>query len=108
MADWGRFVTIFLEDVGPEWSDAFLLPESRKALLAPGPGGDYGMGWMVVERGWAGGQALSHAGSNTLWYANAWVAPEVDVAFLVATNACTPEVAGHLDQFIGQCVLEMV
>lgn len=108
MADWARFVTVFLEDAGSDGAQAFLSPESRKALLAPGPGGEYGMGWLLLERGWAKGQALSHSGTNTSWYATAWVAPEIDVAFLVAANAYGPDVSAQLDAFISQCVLGML
>lgn len=44
------------------------------------------MGWLVVERPWGGGTVLNHAGSNTMNYAVAWVAPKRDFAVLVCTN----------------------
>ena len=44
------------------------------------------MGWVVVDRDWAGGAALTHAGSNTMWFAVTWVAPQRDFAVLVACN----------------------
>ncbi|MCC6824030.1 MAG: serine hydrolase [Verrucomicrobia subdivision 3 bacterium] len=61
--------------------------ETFATLHAPLPGGDYGMGWIVTERGWAGGRTLTHGGSNTLWFVTVWIAPEKDMAFFAATNA---------------------
>ena len=34
------------------------------------------MGWMVTDRNWAGGRALTHAGSNKSFFAVIWLAPE--------------------------------
>ena len=44
------------------------------------------MGWIVAEQPWADGAALTHAGSNTMWYCVAWLAPKKNFAVLVATN----------------------
>lgn len=65
------------------------VPESLDGLLEPirdefGQG--YALGWGVVQRGWAGGTALTHSGSNTLWYAVVWLTPARNAAFLAATN----------------------
>jgi len=62
-----------------------LKPETLKRLHTP-PAGDYGFGWMVLERPWAGGRALTHTGSNTQDYAVVWMAPARDFAVLVMTN----------------------
>lgn len=48
---------------------------------------DYALGWVVLDRDWAGGKALTHAGSNTMFFALAWIAPARNIAFVVATNA---------------------
>jgi CubicO group peptidase (beta-lactamase class C family) len=61
-------------------------PASFEKLHTPPPGGDYAMGWRVVSRDWAGGTALTHNGSNTMWYAVMWLAPEKGSAFVAATN----------------------
>jgi len=29
---------------------------------------DYAHGWIADDRAWAGGRALTHAGSNLQWY----------------------------------------
>jgi hypothetical protein len=57
-----------------------------KKLHTPPRGGDYAGGWIVVERGWAGGRALNHDGSNTMWYASTWLAPARDFATVAVTN----------------------
>jgi hypothetical protein len=49
-------------------------------------GGDYAFGWIVTERPWAGGTVYTHAGSNSMNLAVAWVAPLRDMAVLVTTN----------------------
>jgi CubicO group peptidase (beta-lactamase class C family) len=46
----------------------------------------YAMGWNVVPRDWAGGNALNHAGSNTQWYTVIWIAPARGFAVVANTN----------------------
>jgi hypothetical protein len=43
------------------------------------------LGWKSATRPW-GGNVLTHAGSNTMWYCVAWLAPEKGFAVLAATN----------------------
>jgi CubicO group peptidase (beta-lactamase class C family) len=47
----------------------------------------YGYGWIVTSRSWAGGTTLVHTGSNTINHSVAWVAPGRDFALLAVTNA---------------------
>ena len=82
--------------VGPEVSAA-----TFKELIKPMPGQDYAAGWIVTERPWAGGRALTHAGSNTTWYCNVWIAPNKDFAVLIATNTGAKPVAEAADQGVG-------
>jgi D-alanyl-D-alanine carboxypeptidase len=52
----------------------------------------YAMGWVIADnQPWAGGPALTHAGSNTMWFAVAWLAPGKDFAVLVACNQANAE-----------------
>ncbi|MDD9942425.1 MAG: hypothetical protein OXU20_15410 [Myxococcales bacterium] len=46
----------------------------------------YAYGWLVLERPWAKGTALAHDGSNTMFYATAWLAPELGRAYVAVTN----------------------
>ena len=63
-----------------------LKPETFRKLHTPPVGGDYACGWIVVKCGWAGGNALTHSGSNTMWYVLMLLAPEKDFSVVVATN----------------------
>ncbi len=83
LADWAKFAIFHLRG---EKGKESLLPAEAFRKLHTATDGDYALGWMVVERGWAGGKALTHSGSNTLWMAVIWLAPNRDAAYLVATN----------------------
>ncbi|MEL6907400.1 MAG: serine hydrolase domain-containing protein, partial [Planctomycetota bacterium] len=100
MADWARFALSFT-DAGRV--EGFLSDASLARLLEPGPGG-YACGWMVQERGWARGVALTHAGSNTMWYAVAWVAPRTGRAYLVALNSAQEEASSLVDEVVGKLI----
>jgi CubicO group peptidase (beta-lactamase class C family) len=63
-----------------------LSAESFAVLHTPASGTDYACGWGAVERTWAGGTALSHAGSNNFWFADVWLAPAKGFGVLVVTN----------------------
>ena len=84
--------------------------ETLAKLHTPAPGEPkYAMGWMIADgQPWAGGPALTHSGSNTLWMAVAWLAPAKDFAVLVACNqasekACNDAVLALIaDHFKGE------
>ena len=63
-----------------------LRPETYARLHEPPFGGDYAFGWLVTTRPWAGGTVYTHAGSNTMNFCVAWVAPARDFAVLAVTN----------------------
>jgi CubicO group peptidase (beta-lactamase class C family) len=48
--------------------------------------GDYGLGWIVVQRPWGGGTVLNHVGTNKMNKSNVWIAPKRDFAILVCAN----------------------
>jgi CubicO group peptidase (beta-lactamase class C family) len=84
LGDWALFVADQLR--GARGEKALLKPETYQKLHTPPSGGNYALGWLVVEREWGGGLVLTHAGSNTMNYAVAWLAPRRDFAVLVVTN----------------------
>jgi CubicO group peptidase (beta-lactamase class C family) len=109
LGDWARFAAFHARPAdapGPHPSAAVTLrPETRARLHRPyisdgPPGGDddhrYAMGWSVGTRAWAGphgqspGRVLTHVGSNTMWFAVAWVVPERGLAIVAATNTGAP------------------
>jgi CubicO group peptidase (beta-lactamase class C family) len=84
LPDWARFVALHLKHTPP--SGTPLLSGAIIDQLHDAAADEYAFGWGVVERDWARGKALTHAGSNTWWYAVVWMAPKRDLAFLAATN----------------------
>ncbi len=84
LADWARFVADHLRGLRGE--PGLLRPESYQVLSRPPEGGEHALGWLAVQRDWAGGPALNHCGCNTLFFANVWLAPARDRAVLVVAN----------------------
>ncbi|MCB9792452.1 MAG: beta-lactamase family protein [Alphaproteobacteria bacterium] len=93
LSGWAAYVSWVLR--GAQGLDDRLDAETWSTLLTPA--GTYAAGWAVGERGWAGGTVYAHSGSNTMWYAVAWVAPEIDRAFLATSNAATQDAVAATD-----------
>lgn len=84
IGDWAKFIAASL----PSAKTRLVKPETLEKLHTPAPGEPkYAMGWIIADnQPWAGGPALTHAGSNTMWYAVAWLAPRKDFAVVIACN----------------------
>ncbi len=101
LGDWGLFIADQLR--GAVGKGQLLRPENYQRLQTPPFEGDYCLGWMSLNRTWAKGKALTHAGSNTMNFAVAWLSPVRETGFLVCTNmgggkagnGCN-EATGHL------------
>ena len=104
--DWAKFVALHLSGERDGWKSASgdeLLPaEAFVRLHTPPEGGDYALGWATAKRAWAGGTALNHNGSNTMWYCVTWLAPERGFAFLVATNQGGKKAAEGCNAAVGE------
>jgi CubicO group peptidase (beta-lactamase class C family) len=100
--DWGKFITAHLR--GEQGEAGILKPETFKRLHTPPFGGDYAFGWIVVDRPWAGGRALNHAGSNLQNYAVVWMAPAKDFAVLVMTNQAGGDTFNACDAAAGTLI----
>ena len=101
LRDWAQFALVHLQ--GSRGKGTLLRPSSINRLHTAPKGQQYASGWLVVERPWAGGRVLTHAGSNTMWFAVVWLAPEKDFGVLIAANlgggpaqAACDEAAGAL------------
>jgi CubicO group peptidase (beta-lactamase class C family) len=81
--DLARYAVFQMEG---ERKDGLLKAETMRRLHTPPEGSDYAGGWFCFNRDWAGGRALWHNGSNTLWYMSMWLAPEKNFAVIIATN----------------------
>ncbi len=75
-------------------------------LHAPPFGDELAPGWIALDRTWARGIALHHAGSNTMNHVVAWVAPVRGVAVVVAMNQGNREMGRVADQVVGK-ILEL-
>jgi CubicO group peptidase (beta-lactamase class C family) len=83
--DWARFAALHM--AAARGRPRLLKSSTFRALHTPPPGGfDYAGGWLVAQRTWSGGRALTHNGSNTYWYATVWIAPALNLAFFSVTN----------------------
>lgn len=97
LEDWAKIIAVHLrgDKNNPARRERLVGEASFDMLHAPyeGSGERYACGWLVTQRPWAkgvadgaSGLALTHAGSNTMWYAVAWIAPERDLAILAVCN----------------------
>ncbi len=107
LSDWGRFVAAHLPGHTLAGGEPYLSAATLDRLHTPT--GEYAGGWLVTYRSWASptggdGKTLTHAGSNTLWFAVVWVAPELGRAFLATTNSATPEAQQGIDALIGALI----
>jgi len=106
LVDWGKFVSAHLR--GEQGEPGILKPETFKRLHTPSFGGDYAFGWIVTDRPWAGGRALTHAGSNTMNFAIVWMAPAKDFAVFVATNQAGGETFNACDEAASVLIMRFV
>jgi CubicO group peptidase (beta-lactamase class C family) len=100
--DWARFIQDQLR--GARGESALLKPESYQKLRTPPFGGDYALGWTVVQRGWGGGTVLNHGGDNTMNFANVWVAPQRNFAILVCVNQSGDKAFNATDEAVGAMI----
>ncbi|HSY44289.1 MAG TPA: serine hydrolase domain-containing protein [Candidatus Acidoferrum sp.] len=91
--DLARYTIFQMTDQPP-----LLKPETLTRLHTPPPGGNYACGWLCLKRGWAGGIALNHAGSNTMWYVIMWLAPAKNFSVVVGTNIAGPDAQKGCDE----------
>ena len=83
---------------------ALLSRSTCEHLHEPPPNADYALGWGVAERDWAHGCALTHFGSNTMNFFIVWLAPKIDFALAVASNAGGDELPNALDSIASNLV----
>lgn len=96
LADWARFIRLHLCR-----GNDLLQPEMLADLHVARLGGPYAAGWRVVQRSWAEGNVLTHAGTNRMNYAVAWLAPTHQYAVLVVTNQGGEDAEKACDEVAG-------
>jgi len=101
IGDWAKFISLHLmaERGQPKLLKAETFKKLHTPVMAKREGElDYAMGWCWAERGWAGGMVLNHAGSNSFWLCETWVAPKKNFAVLVMCNQGPPLATGAVDE----------
>jgi CubicO group peptidase (beta-lactamase class C family) len=102
IADFARFASWHAR--GP-LRDVKLMSDATFRKLHESPSGQsYAMGWAVSQRDWAGGPTWSHNGSNTMWFAVMWVAPEKQSAYVAATNVAGDTGAKVCDEAVAMLI----
>ena len=84
LGEWAKFMAFHLGGKAPP----ALAGAARELPRLHAPSKDApneALGWKGATRPW-GGQVFMHAGSNSMWYCVAWLAPEKGFAVLAATN----------------------
>ncbi|NNM28305.1 MAG: beta-lactamase family protein [Akkermansiaceae bacterium] len=83
VTDWAKYAALHLGHGPPGLLDR----QERSFLHKPRGNKDaYALGWVPARKDWAGGPCLWHNGSNTMWYAWIWLAPEREFAAMAVTN----------------------
>jgi len=100
IGDWARYVALHLEAGRSDFSPRLLSSEAFQKLHSPLPNDEaaYAMGWISVAEGLWGGRALTHSGSNTMWYCTVWVYQ--DYAILVTSNQGGEEARKACDEVV--------
>jgi CubicO group peptidase (beta-lactamase class C family) len=92
---------------GERGGSRILSAKGFQTLHTPPGKAEYALGWLVVPRDWAGGPALTHAGSNTMNFAVVWLAPKRHFGVVVATNMGGDQAARACDAVSGIVVTEL-
>jgi CubicO group peptidase (beta-lactamase class C family) len=103
LRDFARYAAFHLREMRGG-KDATLARSSREMLYEPIDASAteaHSMGWTVVQREWAGGRAYHHAGSNTMFFAVLWLAPEKDRGLVAVTNRAGKSGFAACDEAIG-------
>lgn len=84
LGDWSLWAREVMKDIRGQSS---LLPAVLGQRLRAAPATDFYIdGWVKTTRSWSKGPVYNHLGSNTLNYADIWLAPTEGVAYMSVTN----------------------
>jgi CubicO group peptidase (beta-lactamase class C family) len=101
--DLARYARWHLAGPGP-LQPPLVRPATRDRLHGAGEPDAYYGGWERVSRPWAGGQAITHAGSNTMFFAVVWLAPARNRGFLAVCNQGGDASESACDSLIGSLI----
>jgi CubicO group peptidase (beta-lactamase class C family) len=105
LKDWSRFLHLHLQGFNGEAK--LLTSSSFKKLhqLFPDQQSYYTFGgWIRVYRSWAGGDVLTHSGSNTYHFSQVWLAPRRQRGFVTVYNSAQEGIAEIADKMITKLI----
>jgi CubicO group peptidase (beta-lactamase class C family) len=104
LGDWAKYAAFHLR--GARGEEPRLPADVFQKMHTPASGDDenYAFGWIATDRDWAGGKALTHGGSNTMWFAVIWLAPQRNTAYMAATNVGSNTAFSACDTAIGKLI----
>ena len=82
LEDYSKFITLWLPAAPP----AILDRSTLDRLVTPSALG-YAAGWIVAQRSWTQGRAITHNGSNSSWFTTLWIAPAIGRAYVACANS---------------------
>jgi CubicO group peptidase (beta-lactamase class C family) len=100
ITEWAKYVANELR--GFRGEPSLVSVETFRRLHTPAAGESYGGGWGGFPRSWARGTAYTHAGSNTMNFSVAWLAPVRGLAVMACTNE--GEAAKPCDDAVGALI----
>lgn len=69
---------------------------------------EYACGWLVSHRGWAGGEAIHHGGSNGTFVTAIWLSPRKNFAVVVCSNLGGHGAEAAVDETVGMLIEEFL
>jgi CubicO group peptidase (beta-lactamase class C family) len=102
ISHWSKFIAEILH--AAQGNPSLVSAETFRQMITPKAKQSYAGGWIIAQRQWAGGVALTHAGSNTMWYCNVWIAPKRNFAVLIGMNYGSDPVAKAADDGVGALI----
>jgi CubicO group peptidase (beta-lactamase class C family) len=107
LSDWGKFLDVHLRGFNGESN--VVSADNFKKLHSAHPAQDnaytYG-GWLLQQRTWAQGPALTHDGSNTMNYAKVWIAPKINKVMMSATNIAGKDAENAVEKVFQNMLLD--
>ncbi len=102
ISDLARWAAFHLN--GIKGNEKLLSKASFRKLHTPVSGQAYALGWVVTRRDWGNGTVLTHNGSNKMFFAVMWLAPNKDFAVVAACNIGGKKAETACDQAVWQLI----